>query len=114
MIAVSQTVDPRFAQAVAAIYAMNVHDVWSAIVLDGTTLTGWGIAQAVPTTAQITDALAGIDKALFNAPLLAQIATLELKQARPLREQALGDSTAAGRISNIDAQIVALRAQLQQ
>lgn len=49
--------------------------------------------------------------AVHNATIDAQIAGLESRQARPLRELALGDDSAKDRIQTLDAQIAALRAQ---
>jgi hypothetical protein len=43
---------------------------------------------------------------------LAKIRALEASQARPLRELALGDATAAKKLADIDAQIKALRSSL--
>ncbi len=63
------------------------------------------------------------DKAAFNAPIQAQIAILEAKMLRPMRDlrraDAIGDVpadtvlAAKTKIKNIDDQIIALRAQLQ-
>lgn len=52
-------------------------------------------------------------KAQNNAPILTQITALEQKQLRPLREYALGDTTALPRIQAIDSEIAVLRAQLK-
>lgn len=53
------------------------------------------------------------DPAVLNRLcVISQIKELEAKQARPLRELALGDETALERIQAIDAAIVALRATL--
>ena len=52
-------------------------------------------------------------KQQHNAPILAEISQLEAKQHRAVREHILGDTTAAQRISGINAQITTLRAQLQ-
>lgn len=61
-------------------------------------------APPVPTAAEI--------KAATNAPILAQIATIEARQGRALREVALGQAGAVARMQTLDTQIVALRAQL--
>jgi len=47
----------------------------------------------------------------INAAIDAQIIALESKQARPLREVALGMAGALERISALDEQIAALRAR---
>ncbi len=54
-----------------------------------------------------------------NAPILAQIAAIEARQARALRENAIGTQPASGqptalaRLQQYDAQVAALRATLQ-
>lgn len=48
----------------------------------------------------------------LNDIIQGQIDALETKQARALRELALGDPQALARVQTIDTQIVALRAQL--
>ena len=52
-------------------------------------------------------------KQQHNAPILMEISQLEAKQHRAVREHILGDTTAAQRVADINAQITALRAQLQ-
>lgn len=51
-------------------------------------------------------------KAAANAPILAQIATIEARQGRSLREAVLNKPVSAARLVALDAQIEALRAQL--
>lgn len=48
----------------------------------------------------------------LNAPILAEIAAVESKQNRVVREALLNQAGAADRLTAIDAQIAALRAQL--
>lgn len=48
-----------------------------------------------------------------NAAILSQITSLEQKQLRPLREYAIGDTTALPRIQAIDSEIAVLRVQLK-
>ncbi|WP_334157927.1 hypothetical protein [Oryzomicrobium sp.] len=55
----------------------------------------------------------GEQRAEHNAPLLEQIAELEARQARPLRELALGIDGARERLLALDNQISALRGQLE-
>lgn len=52
------------------------------------------------------------ERAVHNAALLAEIAVLESKLLRPLREIALGDTTQQARIADLDAQIATIRAGL--
>lgn len=52
-------------------------------------------------------------KQQHNAPILMEISQLEAKQHRAVREHILGDTTAAQRIADINAQITTLRARLQ-
>ena len=51
---------------------------------------------------------------VLNAPILAEIATLELKQLRPMRELSLGDTSASIRISDLNTQIALLRTTLHK
>lgn len=60
---------------------------------------GLSLVQPPPAAAQV------------NAELDAQILALEARQARPLREMALGDVTALVRLQELDAQIEALRSR---
>lgn len=62
------------------------------------------VAAYLPTAAEI--------KAATNEPILAQIADVEARQGRALREAALGQTGAAARLAVLDAQVVVLRAQL--
>lgn len=47
-----------------------------------------------------------------NQLIVLKITALEATQARPLRELALGDTTARARVQTIQDQIAALRAKL--
>lgn len=49
-----------------------------------------------------------------NAPILARIAALEARQARPIREHALGVAGAKARVQAIDDDIAVLRAQIRE
>lgn len=51
---------------------------------------------------------------VLNAPIISQIVELETRQARPLREISLGVDVSANetRLTDLDAEIAALRAQL--
>lgn len=51
-------------------------------------------------------------RAEHNGPLLEQIAALEVQQARPLRELALGIDGARERLQDLDNQIATLRGRL--
>lgn len=110
-------VDPRFVEATGYILSMSPHDILPGVELQttaqGLALMNWMLPGVPPTADAVTAALAALDKAAANAVVQAQIDALELKQARPIREAALGDTSAASRIATINTQIVALRAQLQ-
>lgn len=54
----------------------------------------------------------GPTKAEQNAPIIAQIALEEAKQARAVREHLLGDTTALNRLKTIDDNIKLLRSKL--
>ena len=51
--------------------------------------------------------------AQHNAGIKAQIAELEAKQPRTVREYLLGDAAALSRLQDLEIQIAALRAQLK-
>lgn len=51
--------------------------------------------------------------ASINSKIKAQIAELEMKQGRALREAALGMAGAVARLTTIESDIIALRAQMK-
>jgi len=73
-------------------------------------LAAGGAVTNIATEAELCDVL--------NRPVILQIAALEMKQARPLREIALqiatpeGQLTPAQRLAELDTEIAALRASL--
>ena len=60
-----------------------------------------------------TTTLASINKEVANAPILAQIAALEAKQARSVREVLCGMTTSQAYLNSLNSQITILRGTLQ-
>lgn len=56
---------------------------------------------------------AAASEGLLNAHILAQLAALEVRQHRAIREMMLGHSGASDRLANLDAEIAVLRTRLR-